>query len=78
MKDPANFEELVSMFSTRFKFGETANADVMLRGMLKLAIPMFDIRVRRSAVQASINNLVATKTLDAPLPVERVVWEGCP
>ena len=51
--DPANFEELVKIYTPLISFGEMAGADELRRNWIKSVIPAYsqDLKVKRSAVQ---------------------------
>ena len=75
--DPANFEELVKIYTPLISFGDIAGGDDLRRTWLKTAIPTYsrDLSVNRQAVKATIDFGVEAKTLDRPVDVSKFVWD---
>ena len=78
--DPANFEELVKIYTPLIGFGDIAGADELRRSWIKSAIPTYsrDLKVSRNAVKATIAFGLENKTLDKSIEVDKVVWDKAP
>ena len=79
-RDPANFEDLVKIFTPIIGFGDIPGADDLRRSFIKTAIPSFspDLKVSRTGVQATINFGLEAKSLEKPIDVSRLVWDKAP
>ncbi len=78
--DPANFEELVQIYTPLIGFGDIPGANDLRRNWIKSVLPAYskDLKVSRTAVKASIDFNVAVKILDRPLEVSKVLWDKAP
>jgi NitT/TauT family transport system substrate-binding protein len=78
--DPANFDELVRIFTPLISFGDIAGADGLRRSWLKSAVETYsrDLKVSRSAVQATLDFGIEAKTLDKPVDIKKLVWDKAP
>jgi NitT/TauT family transport system substrate-binding protein len=78
--DPANFEELVKIFTPIISFGDMPGADELRRSWIKSVIPAYskDLVVKKSALQAIIDFAVETKGIDGPIEAGRVLWDKAP
>ena len=79
-QDPANFEEVVQIYTPLIGFGDIPGADELRRNWIKSAIPLYskDLKVSRDAVKASIAFNLEAKVLDRPIEVSRVLWDKAP
>ena len=79
-KDPANFEELLKIYTPLISFGDMQGADALRRIWLKDMVGKYskDLKVSRSGVKATIEFHVDAKTLEKPVAVEMLVWDKAP
>ena len=80
MHDPANFDDVVKIYTPLINFGDIGGGEELRRSWLKTAIPTYsrDLSVDRKAVKATIDFGVEAKTLDRPVEVSRIVWGKAP
>ena len=80
MKNPANFDELVQIYTPLISFGDIAGAEELRRTWLKSAVPSYstDLKVNREAVKATIAFGVEYKSLEKSVEVSKVVWDKAP
>ena len=78
--DPANFDELVKIYTPLISFGDMAGADELRKTWIKSVIPAYskDLAIKRSAVQATVDFFVAAKALDKPVDPARMLWDKIP
>ena len=78
--DPANFDELVKIYTPLISFGDLPGADDLRRSWIKSVIPAYskDLAVKRSAVKAIIDFYTATKDIDKPVDPAKVLWAKAP
>ena len=78
--DPANFEELVKIYTPLIGFGDIPGADDLRRAWIKSTVPLYskDLKVSRAAVKASMDFNLAAKILDKPVEVSKVLWDKAP
>ncbi len=78
--DPANFEELVKIYTPLISFGDLPGADELRRSWIKSVIPAYskDLSVKRSSVKAIIDFYTEAKELDRPVDPAKVVWDKAP
>ena len=78
--DPANFEEVIQIYTPLIGFGDIPGADQLRRDWVKSAIPLYsrDLKVTRSAVQASVDWNLEYKVLDKPIAAAKVLWDKAP
>ena len=78
--DPANFEELVKIYTPLISFGDLPGADELRRNWIKSVIPAYskDLSVKRSAVKAVIDFYTEAKELDRPVDPAKLVWDKAP
>jgi NitT/TauT family transport system substrate-binding protein len=78
--DPANFEELVKIYTPLISFGDLPGADELRRSWIKSVIPAYskDLSVKRSSVKAIIDFYTEAKELDKPVDPAKVVWDKAP
>ena len=78
--DPANFEELVKIYTPLISFGDLPGADELRRSWIKSVIPAYskDLSVKRSSVKAIIDFFTEAKELDKPVDPAKVVWDKAP
>jgi NitT/TauT family transport system substrate-binding protein len=78
--DPANFEELVTIYTPLISFGDLPGADELRRSWIKSVIPAYskDLSVKRSSVKAIIDFFTEAKELDKPVDPAKVVWDKAP
>jgi NitT/TauT family transport system substrate-binding protein len=79
-QDPANFNEVVKIYEPIVAFGSAPNADAMRRSLLKteLATASPGMETSRPALKAIVDFAVANKTIDKPIPVEKLIWKEAP
>ena len=78
--DPANFEELVKIYTPLISFGDMPGADQLRRDWIKSVIPAYstDLKVDRAAVKAIIDFYVENKMLEKPVDPAKLVWSKAP
>jgi NitT/TauT family transport system substrate-binding protein len=78
--EPANFEELVNIYTPLISFGDLPGADELRRKWIKSVIPAYskDLTVKRSSVKAIIDFYTEAKELDKPLDSAKLVWNKAP
>jgi NitT/TauT family transport system substrate-binding protein len=78
--DPANFEELIKIFTPLVSFGDLPGADELRREWIKSVIPAYskDLKVDRRAIRAVIDYYTAAGILDKPVDVDRLIWIKAP
>jgi NitT/TauT family transport system substrate-binding protein len=78
--DPANFEELVKIYTPLISFGDLPGADQLRRDWIKSVIPAYspDLKVDRRAVKAILDFYREAKVLDKPVDPARIVWDKAP
>lgn len=78
--EPANFDELVAIFTPLVSFGDMPGADELRRSWIKSVLPAYsaDLAVRRSSVQAIIDFYRASGTIDKPVDPAKLVWDKAP
>ena len=76
---PANFEEVVKIAETFFKF-EMPKGDEVLRASLTAAIGVraYSASINRNSVKAGLDFLVETKQIDKAPPVTEFVYDKAP
>lgn len=78
--DPANFDEILKIYTPQISLGDMPGADQIRRVWVKDTIPRYsrDLKVNRAAVKAVIDFHVAVKTLEKPVDVDKLVWDKAP
>jgi NitT/TauT family transport system substrate-binding protein len=78
--DPANFEELVKIYTPLISFGDLPGADQLRRDWIKSVIPAYskDLKIDRAAVKAIVDFYAANKMFDKPVDPARLVWDKAP
>jgi len=79
INNPANFEEVVKIAETYFKF-DMPKGDEVLRASLKVALSVraYSAAINRSSVAAGLDFLVVTGQLDKAPPVSEFVYDKAP
>jgi NitT/TauT family transport system substrate-binding protein len=78
--DPANFDELVKIYTPLISFGDLPGADQLRQDWIKSVLSAYskDLAVNRQAVQASIDYYKANGTIEKPIEAAKVVWDKAP
>jgi len=78
--DPANFEELVKIYTPLISFGDLPGADQLRRDWIKSVIPAYskDLKIDRAAVKASLAFYTENKLLDKPVDADKLIWDKAP
>ena len=78
--DPANFEELIKIYTPLVSFGDMPGADELRRSWIKSVIPAYskDLSGKVSAVKATIEFYTATKDIDKPVDTAKLLWDKMP
>src|SRR5215475_8230114 len=78
--DPANFEELLSIFKPIISFGDLEGADEMRRSWIKSVITAYskDLVVKRSGLQQILDDSYEQKIIDKKLDAKDVLWDKAP
>jgi NitT/TauT family transport system substrate-binding protein len=78
--DPANFEELVTIYTPLISFGDLPGADELRRNWIKSVIPAYskDLAVNRSAVRATVDFYTQAKVIEGVVDPAKVVWDKAP
>jgi ABC-type nitrate/sulfonate/bicarbonate transport system substrate-binding protein len=79
IRNPANFEEVVKVAESFFKF-DMPKGDEVLRTSLKAAIDVhaYNAAINRNSVKAGLDFLVVTGQLDKTPPVSEFVYDKAP
>ena len=78
--DPANFEELVKIYTPLISFGDLPGADQLRRDWIKSVIPAYstDLKIDRAAVKANVDFYRENKMLDKPVDLAKLIWDKAP
>jgi len=78
--DPANFEELVKIYTPLISFGDLPGADQLRRDWIKSVIPAYskDLKVDRNAVKTTVDFYRDAKMIDKPVDLTKLVWDKAP
>lgn len=79
INDPANFEEVVKIANSYFKF-ELPGGDEVMRSNLTQFIKdrTYSAAINREAIKGGINYLVEAKLINAPMAVSELVYDNAP
>lgn len=78
MKDPANFDEVVAIYSKRIPLTGIANAQQILRTWLKSDLLQISVRLNRVALKAIHDYALRNKLIAEPIDLNRIVWAKAP
>jgi ABC-type nitrate/sulfonate/bicarbonate transport system substrate-binding protein len=78
--DPANFDELIKIFTPIVSFGDMAGADQLRINWIKSVIPAYskDLVVKRSALQEIMDFSYENKIIDVKVDASKVLWDQAP
>ena len=78
--DPANFEELVAIYTPLISFGDLPGADQLRRDWIKSVIPAYskDLKVKVSALQEIMDFSLENKIIDVKVEAKKVLWDKAP
>jgi len=78
--DPANFEELVKIYTPLISFGDLPGADQLRRDWIKSVIPAYskDLKIDRAAVKSILDFYAENKMFDKPVDPAKLVWDKAP
>ena len=77
IQNPSNFEEALQIAQSFFKF-EFPRGDEVMRKALEIALPAYKASLNRASLKAIGDYLLTTKQIDAPIDVDRLVWDKAP
>lgn len=79
-KDPANFDELVQIYTPLISLGDTPGADQMRANWLKDMIPAYsaDLKVNRASLKAIVEFFFDAKFLETRVDPNSMIWEKVP
>jgi NitT/TauT family transport system substrate-binding protein len=79
-RDPANFDELIKIFTPIVSFGDMAGADELRINWIRSVIPAYsaDLVVKRSALQAIMDFSYENKIIEVKVDVSKVLWDKAP
>jgi hypothetical protein len=79
IRDPSNFEEVLAITQTFFKF-DMPGGDQVMRTLLQRMIKVgnFDIKIDRGAVKASIDWMIKTGQWSKPIEVSNMIDSRAP
>lgn len=77
IQNPANFDEVVKIALTYFKF-DMPNGDMLMAATLKQAIPAYKAPISRKAAKSIADYLHSTKQIEAPFDSTRLIYEKAP
>jgi ABC-type nitrate/sulfonate/bicarbonate transport system substrate-binding protein len=79
-KDPANFDELVQIYTPLISLGDTPGADQMRANWLKDMIPAYsaDLKVNRASLRAIVEFFYDAKFLETRVDPNSMIWEKAP
>jgi NitT/TauT family transport system substrate-binding protein len=72
-QDPANFEEVVAITEKYFRL-EIPGGDAIVRDALKRVIPGAKVDVDRGALQATVDYMLLSKTLEKPIDIKALLY----
>jgi NitT/TauT family transport system substrate-binding protein len=78
--DPANFEELVKIYTPLISFGDLPGSDDIRRAWIKSVIPAYskDLKVSRSAMKATVDYYTASGLIEKPIDLDKLVSAKAP
>ena len=78
--DPANFEELVKIYTPLISFGDLAGADELRRNWIKSVLSAYspELKVDRAALKATVDFYTEAKVIDKPVDLNKLVWDKAP
>jgi NitT/TauT family transport system substrate-binding protein len=78
--DPANFEELVKIYTPLISFGDLPGADQLRRDWIKSVITAYstDLKIDRAAVKSILDFYAENKMFDKPVDPAKLVWDKAP
>lgn len=78
--DPANFEELVKIYTPLISFGDLDGADQLRRDWIKSVLSAYspELKVDRNAVKAMLDFYTQARVLDKPVDISKLVWDKAP
>ncbi len=74
IQKPENFEEALAIAKTFFKF-EMERGDEIMATQLKRVIPSYKASLSRTALQQIADNMLASKQIEAPFEITKMVYE---
>ena len=77
IQDPKNFDEVLRIAQTYFKF-EMAQGDEVMRDSLKSGIRGYKTAVSRDALKQIAANMLATKQIDAAVDTDALLYANAP
>lgn len=79
-RDPANFEEVLTLYKTHINFGDLPGADELRRTWVKSAVMLYspDLKVSRKGLKAVLDFGVEAKTLSQAVAIDKVLWDKAP
>lgn len=77
IQDPKNFDELLAIAQSYFKF-DMPRGDEVMAVSLKNGIPGYRTAIDASALKQIADNMVATKQIDAPFDTTKLIRDKAP
>jgi ABC-type nitrate/sulfonate/bicarbonate transport system substrate-binding protein len=80
MQDPANLDELVSMYKSSLTVKGVPDPDRLVHDWIGNSVSKYstDLHVNRDGIKTAIDFAVAHKMLDKPVDVSKIVWDKAP
>jgi NitT/TauT family transport system substrate-binding protein len=78
--DPANFEELIKVYTPLVSFGEMPGADELRRAWIRSVIPAYskELKVDRRAIKSVVAYYASAGILEKPVDVDKLIWPKAP
>lgn len=77
LKDPKNFDEVLSVAQSAFKFDMPRGDEIMVES-LKAGLPSYRIAVSRPALKQIADNMLLTRQIDAPFDTSKLLHAKAP
>lgn len=79
VNDPANFDELLTIVKSRFKFGsDIADGEAALRELVRSNAAKYGTSIDRKAVKAFSDYLIANNLITTPVDPASFVYDKAP
>ncbi len=77
LQNPANFDEVVKIALSYFKF-DLPNGEALMAATMRQALPAYKAPISRQAAKAIADYLYATKQIEAPFDSRLLIYEKAP
>ena len=78
--DPANFEEIVKIYTPLISFGDLPGADQLRRDWIKSVIPAYskDLKVSRTSIKAIVDYFTVAGVIEKPVDLDKLISPKAP